>query len=506
MTRILLITPYGFQNQGVRLLSALLRREGFDAPVLFMKGWVNNDIRPPTQEELDLFDQCVTRLAPQIVGFGFGTPYLKTVIELTKRVRRLSDAHVIWGGVHPTIVPEDCIDHADSVCVGEGEHPLVDLAHAIRERSSPARIRNLWAREDGRLVRNPLRPLIQDLDALPHTSLLHAEAFTIEGGRLSRGDPLQSSAIYRIFASRGCPFRCTYCYNNQFRAIFQGLGPYHRTRRVEGVIEELEGAKSKLPRMRRVRFDDDTFLFPQSWIDAFVRDYPGRVGLPFDILVNPEVFRAPTLRALKGAGLCALQAGIQSASAKELTECYDRKGATAKVVELARTARDLDIEVTFDVILDNPLSTDRDKEATVDLLLELPRPFHLFLYSLTHFPRSALTERLLKTGKITKDDVEGRATKSFRQFRLSLDYPRPAEDTVHACLVSLTSKSFVPRTLIRWLRGRRGLSRHTAGLRLFAEAVNAVKLGGMAVAMWRRGELSPFKLREYATPKRRLIQ
>jgi anaerobic magnesium-protoporphyrin IX monomethyl ester cyclase len=505
--RLLLVTPYGFQNMGVRLLSAVLRREGFEAPILYMKGWRNNDLELPTEKEKRLLEEHVRALDPDVVGFGFGTPHLKVVTDLTRRVRAASPrSHVIWGGVHPTIVPEDCIPHADSVCIGEGELPLVDLARAVRG-GDVTTIPNLWVRvRDGEVRKNPPRPLIQDLDGLPHQHVPGAVSHVIDGDRISEGDPAIDNRLYRIMASRGCPFKCAFCYNSQYREIYAGLGRYHRVRKVERVIEEIEAARAALPSLRRIRFDDDSFVFPRAWIDEFCREYTKRVGLPFDILLNPMAAGAWMLRRLRDAGLVHVQVGIQTASKEELERSYNRRGSGDDILGLARLLAALRIDVTYDVILDNPLASTADKEAMLDLLLRLPRPYNLFLYSLNVFPRSATADKLLEAGLITEDDIEGRATKSYHQFRLTLDWPRPPEDTYFASLISMASKSFVPKSLLRRLGRSELLRRRPGALRWAAEAANAAKLAEVAYGMLRRGELSPFKLAEYASFKRRLIQ
>ena len=506
MTRVLLVMPYGFQNMGVRMLSAVLRRGGFEAPILFMKGWRNNDVRPPTTTERRLFEEFVEQQAPDVIGFGLGTPYLSIVTDLTRRARKVSDAHIVWGGVHATISPEDCIDHADSVCLGEGEGPLLELAEAIRDGKPIRSIQNLWVRQDGEITRNTLRPLIQDLDSLPFEALAEAPMAVIDNGLLRPGNPSDDNALYRVMASRGCPFHCAFCYNSQYREIYSGLGHYHRVRTVGHVLDEIERAVAALPRLRRIRFDDDSFVFPRAWIDEFVREYPRRIGLPFDILLNPEATHLRTLTALRDAGLVHVQVGVQSASESELSEHYSRKGSNERILEVGQQLQDLGIEVTYDVILDNPLASQRDKQAMLELLLELPRPFNLFLYSLTVFPKSELAHTLLSQGLITEDQVEGQATKSFSQFRLSLSYPRPAEDTFYASLISMTSKGFLPRRVLRRLGRSDWLREHPTPVRYAAEATNAVKLGGTALRMLRRGELSGFKLAEYASFRRRLIQ
>jgi len=272
------------------------------------------------------------------------------------------------------------------------------------------------------------------------------------------------------------------------------------------VLAELEAARASLPGLRRVRFDDDSFVFPRAWIDELAEQYPRRVGLPFDILLNPMVAKEWMLRSLRDAGLIHVQVGIQSGSAAERQEHYGRKETTEQILELAHLLRELGVEVTYDIILDNPLASAEDHQGMLDLLLRLPRPFNLFLYSLVIFPRSEIAQKLLDAGLISEDQIEGRATKSFSQFRLSLDYPRPPAETLHASCVSLASKGFVPRPLIRSLSRNAWLARHPAGVRLAAEAANVVKLGQVALRMLSRGELSLFKIKEYASFRRRLIQ
>ena len=504
--KVLLITPYGFQNIGVRLLAAVLQRAGFDAQVLFFKGWRNNDVQPPTVEELALLDAHVRAEAPGLIGFGFGTPYLSLVTELTHRLRRVSQAHIVWGGVHPTIVPDDGVEVADSVCVGEGEGPILDLAAAVRDGRPAAGIDNLWVRTKDGLAKGAMRPLIDPLDHLPWERLFAVDTVVIEDNTLRRGEPQQDNALYRVMASRGCPFRCSFCYNSQYRNIYKGLGGYHRTRTVDSVLDELAAVVASRPRLRRIRFDDDTFVFPRRWVETFCRDYPRRIGLPFDILLNPNAANERTLRALADAGLVHVQIGIQGGSEQGVADQYNRHDSHRRLRQVASLLRDLAVDVTYDVILDNPLESDADRAALLDLLLSLPRPFSLFLYSLTVFPRSEIADRLLSAGLITEDQIEGRATKSFRQFRFSFDYPRPPSETAHAALVSLTSKGFVPRPLVRALAQSETLRCHPAPLRALAEATNLVKLAQVGLTMLRRGELSRFKLKEYASFRRRIIQ
>jgi len=505
MTTALLVTPYGLQNQGIRLLGAVLRREGFETTLLFFKRWVNNDVQQPTDGEKDLFRRVVAERQPDLIGFGFGSHYLSVVLDLSNLAREGGRCPILWGGVHPTLAPEDCQDTADLVCIGEGEYPLLEIMQALAVGRSYDRLANLWVKTADGWVKNPLRPLIQDLDALPYDDLLSGPALLIDNDRLSNGEPMAETAVYRLYASRGCPFRCSYCYNNQLRGIYQDLGTYHRERSPANVVKEMKAVRSMLPRLRRFRIDDDSFVFSATWIEEFCEAYARKINMPFDLLLNPMVIAAESLRRLRDAGLDAVQMGIQSASNEELRD-YQRGQSNDQILEQAKILRRLAIRVTYDLILDNPLAQRSHKDETLNLLLRLPRPFNIFLYSLTLFPKAEITRQLLEKGMASAEDVEGNATKSFKQFRLTFDYPRPAEESFYAGLFSLTSKRFIPRRFVRWLHRMKWLRAHPRPLIFLAETANLVKLAGVAWNMLRNGEITFFVLREYGTLRRRIIQ
>jgi len=493
---VVLVSVYGIENRGVRYIAAMLRANGFEPHLVLFKRWINNRIAPPTPKEQDLLAELVARSDPLLVAFGFGAPYLKIVTELTARLRRATRAPILWGGVHPTVCPEDCIEHADYVCVGEGEHPTLDLCRALADGADTRSIPNLWARRDGTVIRNEPRPLLQDLDALPYPAYLRPDTYFIEDDRLREGDPIRGTVEYRIYPTRGCPYACAYCHNSILRDIYRGRGRYYRVRGVESVLGELEEAQRAF-RIRRVKFDGDVFAFPKPWIEAFAAGYKERIGVPFEILTYPGELDEEDLRMLKDAGLQKLQTGIQSGSDREVLEVYGRRSTGSDIRELLSMAHRTGVEVVFDLIFDDPLADPADKRAMIELLLDLERPFRIYLYSLTIFPRTSIARDLLERGLITENDIEGRATKSFRQFRLSLDYPRPPEDVFWICLTILSSKSFMPRPLIRRLMDSRYLRAHPAPLRILAQTADLLKVSGIAAQMLLRGEFTLFKLRQY---------
>ena len=74
---------------------------------------------------------------------------------------------IIWGGIHPTISPEACLNYADYVCIGEGEQTILDIAKAMNKEETLEKINNICYFKNNKLIKNQLYPLITDLDAIP---------------------------------------------------------------------------------------------------------------------------------------------------------------------------------------------------------------------------------------------------------------------------------------------------------------------------------------------------
>lgn len=503
---VALIAPYGIESSGIRHLSAYLRERGHRVSIIFLKYWSNQGVAPPTKKELDALVSHLRSLAPSLVGIGFVSSYFPVLKPLIRRVRDEVSAPLILGGVHPTAEPEKCLAEADLICVGEGEGALLDIVERMRNGEPVRTVPNIWTRTNGRTVANPLRPPIADLDSLPFRDFGGEHIFEIAGNRLRQRDPMLDLAEFRVYTSRGCPFHCGYCYNDVVARRYQGLGPLYRQRSVTHVIGELRLAMERFKRIREVVFDDDVFLPGREWLEEFLDVYPREVGLPFRCMLHPDHVDRDTLRRLKQAGLRRVLVGVQTGSPRESTEIFLRNLDSQKVIDFGEACRETKIDAAYDFILDNPLATEADKRQTIQLVLDLPRPFVLFLYSLSAFPGTALTDVLLDRGIITQDEVEGECSKATVQHRATLSYPRPAFDAFVIAMLTLASKSFLPQMLLRWIYRRTFFGRHPRPLLIFAYTCNLAKIAGIAIKLLVRGEMTLFRIRQHWNPRTMLIQ
>ncbi|MCB9793996.1 MAG: cobalamin B12-binding domain-containing protein [Alphaproteobacteria bacterium] len=512
LTRCLIVGLYGIENSGVRHLTSMLKQVGgYRADLLFFKDWRHNRVEWPKEAEYALLLDEIEREGYRLVGFSFGSPYYRVAIEVTQRIKeRFGDSVlVVWGGLHPTLTPEHCIQHTDVVCVGEGEYALLELVDRLEAGESIDDVPNMWIHKaNGEVIRNETTKLVTELDELPFREFGGDDISLIDKGLHTRGDPLVHHREYRIFASRGCPYKCAYCYNSSLRAIFpEGKGNYHRRRSVDSVMAELRAARLKMPNMAWVKFDDDTFVFPKRWLREFCEKYKAEFGdLPFDCMLTPDVARLENLRMLKDAGLRGCQMGIEAGSDREQKEVYDRTSTVAQILAFDEMNLELGLDVKYDVIIDNPLAYTSDKDALFHLLMDLKAPYKIYLYSLTLYPQSAVTQKMIDAGYATEADVEGFATKSFRQFRVSVDWQRSNEDKYYLALYMLVNKPFIPREWIRKVYQSEFWRKHPDLLLELAQSANLVRMTSIAAEMAWRGELSLQKVREYGNIRKMINQ
>jgi len=501
-----LVVLYGVENAGVRYVASALRDRGHEATLVFFKEWVNNANVRPTEEEKGSLLSVLKEREVDVVGISFGSSYFRIACDLAEFIKGQMDVPLVFGGIHATVVPEDCVGVADYVCVGEGEEAAVELADALAEGRGGRDIEGIWSLRDGEPVVTSVRPLIGDLDRLSFPSYGHPDSYVIEHGEIRRSDPLAEIRDYRVYTSRGCLFRCAYCYNSTMRRLYRGKGKYYRLRSPESVLEELNAVRRTNPSIRKIIFDDDVFVSDEEWLNAFLPEYKRQVGLPFECMLHPNMLDEGYLTRLKDAGLCHLQVGIEAGTEEEGRDVYDRPVGQAKILEFAELNRQLKIDIVYDVIIDNPLATERDKRELLEFVLRLRRPFKMFIYSLTAFPKTGITQKLLERGMIAPDEVEGRAEKALTQFRITMDYPRPKLDQFLLALLVMSSKSFVPRWVLRLLCRLTVFERYPRPLLLAAFVCNVLKMGGIALSMLLRGEMSAFKVRQYASVSKMLTQ
>jgi radical SAM superfamily enzyme YgiQ (UPF0313 family) len=399
---VVLLALYRYQNFPVRMLHALLENiEGVRPFTIFFQDFYTNAVHYPTSIEEKLLKEIIAEIAPKLVGISVYSPYLYVAKRITDIIRSNSSASVIWGGIHPTLDPEACLKEADMVCIGEGEDAFAELVTALRDESDYRHIKNLWINTNGVVTRNPMRPLIQDLDRLPFPAYGRDSFYFIGSNAVTREDPTMADPILAVMPARGCPFTCSYCVNSLLRPMFKGLGRFSRRRSVDDIIAEMQEILA-IPgnKKRIVEFHDENFGTDETGLNEFETRYPAEIGLPFKVQYNPKLIKPSMIERLVKSGLHRVKIGIESGTDHIRNQVFGRPGKNTEILQLAREISKYDVKVRYDLILDNPYDSEDSLKETIRLILRLPHPRRFNLYSLQYFPDYPLTLRALKDGHI----------------------------------------------------------------------------------------------------------
>lgn len=417
---VVLIALYRYQNFPIRIMHSLLENiDGIKPYTIFFKDYETNLFNYPTKQEKELFVKQIIDLAPKLVGISVLSPYVPIAKRLTKLIKENTSALVIWGGVHPTISPETTVNEADMICVGEGEGAITDLVTHLRDENTYLHIENLWIKDGYHIIKNPMRPLIQDLDSLPFPSYGSNSFYFINSNGITKNDPTLSDNYLWIQASRGCPYVCSYCVNSLLRPLFKDLGKYTRRRSVKNIIREIKENLS-FPGNRKdyVFFIDEDFGNEESWLSEFELSYKKEIGLPFYVEYNPKTIDSKMLTKIVRAGLDTINFGIQSGSDYIRNYIFHRPGKNNEIINLANKIANYGVKIKYDLIIDNPFDTEESLRDTIGVLLKLPKPLSFNLFSLQYFPGYPLTKKAIKNGHIQQkessvDNLIVRVTKKW---------------------------------------------------------------------------------------------
>ena len=332
-----------------------------------------------------------------VVGISVTTGDFYFSRTLTEHIRKyLPEAHIVWGGIHPISLPEECLEHADSICIGEGETTLLKLITTIRNGDDISIIPGIGVKKACRMVLNP-PPLVQkDLSALPFPRYDFDNFYMVDKygmhpfvlddySRYSK----HNGEDYTIMTSRSCPYRCAFCINSYLNRL-QGASGLIRRRAVDHVLQEISHARSQIPGIGFINFIDDHFLTDKRWTHEFCEKYEDQIHLPFMIRAVPATIKDEEIRLLKRAGLAVLQTGIQSGSERIHKEIFNRSFNRSAIFRAAEVLKRYNIKPVYDFIIENDFETDEDRNLTIELMLELPKPYEVNLFVLSVFPKTDL--------------------------------------------------------------------------------------------------------------------
>jgi len=341
---------------------------------------------------------------PAFVGIystAFGWPKAR---QTARDIKSLDgEIFVCVGGPYPIAVGAECLrdggEAIDAVVTGEGEQTLTEMLRRLEPagngKGSLAGVLGVVFRDGERIISNPPRPLIEDLDSLPFPArhLLGARARYIPPPGTYRRKP-----VAVVLTSRGCNRHCIFCFqmDKERKSGKRGL----RCRSVANVMAEIDSLLGE--GYREIKFIDDSFAADYDRALQLTREIISR-HLDFSWFASVCVNQvdARLLQAMKDAGCWAVLMGAESGVQRNLDTL--RKGTTLDQIRKAVSlAKDVGLQVITPFLFGIPGETVEDGLKTIDFALELDPDLANF-HALTPFPGTVLHDRQNEYGSVSTD-------------------------------------------------------------------------------------------------------
>lgn len=299
------------------------------------------------------------------------------------------------GGPYPIAMQEKCLEDSqdiDAVVTGEGEITLVEMLDKIAQGKGLDGVEGLVFRAGDKIIKNPPRPLITDLDSLPFPA---RELLGNDRNYIPPPATYKRKPVAVIMTARGCNRRCLFCFQID-KTRKSGI----RFRGVDNVMEEIELCLKQ--GYREIKFIDDTLAADYDRAMRIAHEIKKR-RLDFTWFASACVNQVDykLLKAFKDAGCWAILFGAESGVQKDLNTI--KKGITLNQTRRAvKAAKDAELTVYTPFLFGIPGQTYEDGLKSIEFACEL-NPDIANFHAITPFPGSELYDNLEKYGTMSDD-------------------------------------------------------------------------------------------------------
>ncbi|RZB29322.1 MAG: hypothetical protein AEth_01290 [Candidatus Argoarchaeum ethanivorans] len=345
------------------------------------KFYKSEAVLPNKNEQFILHEMknVLKSLQPRIIGISVLTeniPLINDIIQVCHD--SLSNVPIIIGGAH-TLISQNLTKEIcdwDYILIGDAEESLFALVkYLLGLNSSPSlkEIDGLIYKEDERIRNNGILKISDNLDCLPFPNLRDMYSFNI--------DLKEKFKKVMISTTRGCPFKCTFCYMNKYYKEMRYRSP-------ESVIKEIEFNAFSFD-ITKFYFIDDSFGTNKS----FFYDLCNLINsLSFDIkwscMTHEKLISRERLETMKKAGCDSIHLGIESGSDRIL-KLLGKKTTVSQIETKARLINDAGLKLKAFFMVGMPTETEEDIKKSMELLKKI-EPHEAILQIYVPYPNTKL--------------------------------------------------------------------------------------------------------------------
>jgi radical SAM superfamily enzyme YgiQ (UPF0313 family) len=339
------------------------------------------------------FRSEISKRQPDIVGITSATLTYKSALQITRIAKEACpNCLTLLGGSHVSFWDKEALQECPSLDIvvrKEGENTMLELAERVEAGKDYYDVLGITCRKDGKIVKNPDRAYIENLDELPFPA---HHLWPIE--RLRK----HGTVIFPLVTSRGCVYWCDFC------TAVRMFGRRYRMRSKKSVVDELEYLQKTFGAFR-FTFYDDAFTVDQKRAGEICREIKNRkMKIEWDCETRVDMVTKDLLRTMKEAGCVAVWFGVESGSQQVLDAM--RKGISpTQTIKAFKWAREVGLMTVANVVLGFPGETKETIWETIKFIERL-NPNDVGYYIATPYPGTPLYENVKNNGLLKTNDFD----------------------------------------------------------------------------------------------------
>ncbi|TAL17852.1 B12-binding domain-containing radical SAM protein [bacterium] len=352
-------------------------------------------------------------ISPELVCFGISAmtgTQIKMALGIARALRRLTGGKIpiVWGGTHPSVMPEQTLENenVDIVVVGEGDESFLELVNSLRNKTPLREIKGILFEEDGQVVNTGVRPLLDVEKLLPVPwDLVEVEKY------VHKDNDIYIKGARRVLdlgqTSRGCPFKCGFCSSASIRG--RKWRPLSAERSLEIITEGVKRFNLDGFWLRDDEFYIDrerAYKICRGIIEAGLKTQFYTAGTRVDVFLKST---HEQLVALREAGAETLKFGAESGSQRIL----DLMNKGIKVEDTLRANKicmEYGFLPTYTLLIGYPTETFEDMNMTIDMAYRLkaenPQAHFETIASYTAFPGTPDFQIAMDNGLVPPQSLE----------------------------------------------------------------------------------------------------
>ena len=446
--KIVLVQPPNLQRSGdwkkmkvsrppinIALLASYLRQFGHE-PFIYDFDWFEGSA--------DDMSTLILKQNPDVVGFTCLTPRFEITLHIAAKLKKAAPKiKIVIGGAHVNAVKERSLHSADIdyAIYGEAEEASAELLKAIEAKGDPGEIRNLIYRKAGKIIMNPVRPFIQDLDVFPFPAwdLLNLQDYI---------DPVIFDGIHMgVMTTRGCAWDCIFCSSGVI------WGRKVRFRSAENVADELQYIVETLG-ITNVMFYDDTFTLNKPRFLKICREIVKRkLNLRYYCQLRVDTIDEEVADGLAESGCITAALGVESGD-EEVLRTLKKGIKKSQVYKAVAALKSAGVPILASYIIGSPGDTHESIRKTFDFARELDTDQAKFMIC-TPFPGTELFDMAVKKGILSGNPTPAQCAGITYYQHVAANLSKVSDEELLRYQKDAYS-SFKPRPLVPSRKAKKG--------------------------------------------------